>query len=160
MKLEKTFFVEAPPDKVAKAMRDAAFIEHDEKARDTVSVKVVEVKKTKDEHQFEIQTVNYVRGLTGIDRSKTENNKSVTRWDLKQNVCSWTWHGGGEYADKAKIAGGHSLIAQGKGTDVRMWVDIDVSVPLLGKTISKKVAAGFESEWPNYINRLNRWLKK
>ena len=155
MKLQQTFFIAAAPKKVMNVMRDSNLIEEDEKGREALSVEVKDLKKTKAEHIYEVHTVNYARGVTGIDRSKTENNKTTMTWDLKKNTATWVFSGGGAHADKAKVSGGTILSKQGEGTEVELFVDIDISVPLVGKKIAAMVAKGFKTEWPKYIERVS-----
>lgn len=160
MKLEQTFTIDAPLEKVMKAMRDPALIEEDAKSRTCVSMKIVETKNTADAHHFEMHTVDYAVGLTGIDKKKTENNTNYVEWDLKKGVSTWKWKGGSEMANKAKITGGTNLSAQGKGTSIYMYVDIDVPIPIVGKKVSEMIGKNFKSEWPKYMERLTKWVKK
>jgi len=158
MKAEKTFFVDAPVDKVMDVMRDPALIAKNEKSRDAVSVEIKDVKKTEKEHLFDIRTVNYVRGLTGLDKSKTEKNKIAVRWNLRDGVCEWKWEGGGGHAEKTDITGFDRLVAKGDGTEVILSVSINIAVPFLGRQLSKTVAREFKKEWPRYIELVSKWL--
>lgn len=160
MKIEQTFTIDAPLDKVLTAMRDPALIEEDAKSRNCVSMKIIDVKKTADTHVFEMHSVDYAVGLTGIDKKKTENNTNYVEWDLKKGVSTWKWKGGNEMSNKAKITGGTTLAAQGKSTAVTMWVDIEVPIPIVGKKVSEMVGKNFKAEWPKYMERLTRWAKK
>jgi carbon monoxide dehydrogenase subunit G len=159
MKAEKTFFVDAPVDKVMDVMRDPALIAKNEKSRDAVSVEVKDLKKTDKEHLFDIQTVNYVRGLTGLDKSKTEKNKIAVRWNLRDAVCQWKWEGGGGHAEKTDITGIDRLVAKGDGTEVILSVSINIGVPFLGRQLSKTVAREFQKAWPKYIELVSQWLR-
>lgn len=159
MKLEEIFFIDAPPEKVMAIVKDPDFIKEEELARDNVSVDIEDVKKTKDEHVFIIHLVSYRRGLTGIDRSKTEKNQSTVTWDLKNKKSHWVWKGFFDHADKANINGGHTIVKKGTGSELTLWVDISISVPILGKKISKLVSAGFKKEWPNHVNHISQKLR-
>jgi len=159
MKVEKTFFVDAPIEKVLETIRDPGLIEESEKSRDALSAEVKEVKKDASEHIYEIHTESYARGLTGLDKSKTERNVVTSRWDLKSRTENWQWKGSGQHADKASISGTTQLMEKGNGTNVCLSTDIEISVPLLGKKISKMVAQGFQDEWPKYIQMLTGRVK-
>ena len=160
MKLEKTFHIQAEPEKVMKAIQDPKFIELDEKARKTQAVEIKDVKKDKTQHVYEIKTVTYARGATGIDKTKTQTNVNTTTWDLRKMVGSWTYVDGSEFSNKLHIQGGYKIGPQGRGTDLTMWVEINIDIPFLGGQIAKKVGGGFEREWPNYADRILRWINK
>ncbi len=53
-------------------MRNYKMIEESEKSREALEVEIKELDKDKTRHEFEIHTVNYSRGVTGVDKSKTE----------------------------------------------------------------------------------------
>jgi len=160
MKLEKTFHVQVEPEKAMKIMRDPKFIEEDELARKTQKVEVKDVKNTKEQHVFEVKTVTFARGATGTDTSKTQNNVNTNTWDLKKMESAWTYQDGSDFGSKIHIKGGSKLAKKGDGSDLTMWVDINIDIPFLGGSIAKKVAAGFERGWPTYIERLGRWASK
>jgi len=159
MKTEKTFFVDAPVDRVMDIMRDPALIAKNEKSRDAVSVEIKDLEKTDKEHLFDIQTVNYVRGLTGLDKSNTEKNKIAVRWNLRDAVCEWKWTGGGGHAKKTDITGFDRLVQKGGGTEVTLSVSINIAVPFLGRQLSRTVAREFQKEWPRYIELVSQWLE-
>jgi len=160
MKLEKSFFIDAPLETVQAAMRDPGLIEASEKARDALSVEIQESKKTDTEHEYETIVKNYARGITGVDKNKTEINRLTNKWDLKSNEVRWSWKGDGQFADKAKITGHDRLAEKDNGTEITFSADVEISVPLLGKKISKMAAAEFEKEWPKYVDLLTKWIKK
>jgi Protein of unknown function (DUF2505) len=158
VKVEQVFFINATPKKVATAMRNYKMIEESEKSRDTLEVEIRELKKTKTHHEFEIHTVNYARGVTGIDKIKTEKSYSHQKWDLDALTGEWVWHG--PHGPRVKVTGSNSLTPEGKGTNVTMQMQAEIGVPLVGKTIEKKVAKGFKDAWPNYIKVVEKWTKK
>ncbi len=160
MKLEKSFQIAADPEKVMNIMRDPKLIEEDELARKTQKVIIKDLKNTKDVHSFEITTVTFVRGMSGVDTSKTQTNTNIMTWDLKKMESTWDYKDGGDFGPKIHINGGSKLAKKGTGTELTMKVNIDIDIPLLGGTIAKKVAQGFERGWPEYVERINKWLKK
>ena len=155
-RVEREFTVNLTADELCDAMRDPVLIEKSEKSRDALEVEVREVTKTDDKHVYEIDVVNYARTVKGIDKNKTEKSTTVVTWDLKTKKRSWTWRG--EHA-QVKIQGGDDIVESGGGTKLRMRANIDVSIPLAGKLIEKKIASGFEDNWPSYIRLVEQHAK-
>ncbi len=160
MKLEKTFSIQAGPEKVLEIIRNPKFIEEDEKDRHAQSVAVKDLKKTADQHVYEVKSVAFARGMTGIDKTKTQTNTNTTTWDLKKMVGTWSYLDGSDFASKIHIKGGFKIAKKGDGSDLTMWVDINIDIPFLGGSIAKKLGAGFERGWPGFIDRVGKWAKK
>jgi len=158
MKVDRTFFVDAPVDRVMAVMRNPALIEASEKSRHAVSVEIVDLSRTDEEHWFDIHVENHPRGLMGLDKSKTEKNKIAVRWNLKDASCQWQWTGGAQHAQKTNISGFDRLLAKEDGTEVTFSVNIKIAVPIFGRKFSKIVAREFGKEWPKYIELVAQWL--
>lgn len=158
MRVQETFTIDAPLDRVMAVMRDPVLIEENERARDAVSVEVREHKRTDEEHAFDILTENYARGLTGPDRNRIERNQVAVSWNLKDATCRWRWTGGGDHARHTEITGFDALKPKGAATEVRFSVSIRIAVPIpfLGGQLSKIVAREFRKEWPRYVERVSR----
>ena len=160
MELNKTFSVGAPLKKVLASIRNPEMIEESENSRDALGVQITDLKKTKTEHQFEIHVDSYAVGLKGVDKNTVEHNVTTVSWDLKAARGTWVWKGGGGHADKVNVTGSYLLSERGEKTDITLRVDIDISVPVIGRLIAKKVAAEFEKQWPPYVSRVERWAQK
>jgi hypothetical protein len=158
-KIDQTFRIDGTPAAIMDIMRNAAFVEESEKARDALTVSVTTKEETDQRHIFEIHTTTYARGVGGIDRSKTENNRTVVTWNKTEHDARWDWSGA--HGRLAKVTGTHHLTDKGGGsTELRMTMDVEISIPVVGKMIEKKVKAGFEEQWPLYVERIRAWLKK
>ncbi len=158
VKAQEVFFIDATPKKVAAAMRNYKMIEESEKSREALEVEIKELKKDKNNHEFEIHTVTHARGVTGIDKNKTEKSYSLQRWDLDALEGQWTWHG--PHGPRVSVTGSNKLEKDGKQTKVTMTMQAEIGIPLVGKTIEKKVAQGFKAAWPGYIKIVEKWSKK
>ena len=77
-KIEQTYRIDGSTTAVMDIMRNAEFVKESEKARDALTCEVVSKQEDDARHVFEIQSTTYARGATGIDRSKTETNKTPT----------------------------------------------------------------------------------
>jgi len=159
MKIEKTFTLNAPVDEVMKWVRDRSVIEENEKSRGALDVKIEDLSSDESKHVYRVAATNHLRTKTGgLDKSKTEINTVTNSWDLKARRCTWTWTGTNPNASRVKLSGGTALKANGDATDMTLEADVDVSIPVIGKTISKKIGEGFAEEWPKYIDQLRKRL--
>lgn len=154
--LEKTFDVAVTPEKASAAMRNPALIEESERSRDAKSVRVEEHDRTDTRHEFTIHTETPARTIKGVDPNKTERNTTRVTWDLSALRGTWVWKG--EHK-QVSIAGGYDLTPAGDGGKIRMYVDIDVGIPVAGRMVEKKIREGFEDNWPDYIRRVERFAK-
>ena len=93
-----------------------------------------------------------------MDKKKTEMNTVTNEWDLNAKSCKWRWEGTNPNASKVKLSGGTTLRANGANTDMTLMADVEVSIPVIGKTISKKIGEGFVEGWPEYISQLKKRL--
>jgi hypothetical protein len=158
--LEKTFTVNASDKKVLGAIRNPELIEESERSRDALAVKIDDVIKTDAAHTFVICVTQYAMGARGVDKSKTEDSETTVTWDLNRARGTWVWKGSGLQSKLAKVSGGYELTAKGKQTEMKLWTDVEIPIPVLGKVIMKKVAKGFEENWPPYVARVERWANK
>jgi carbon monoxide dehydrogenase subunit G len=160
MKVEKSFTIDVSPEQLCAAMRDPGLIQQEEKMRGTLNVDITDLEQTDETHRFMIKAETYSRSLTGVDKSKTEINETTVTWNLNSTSSSWTWKGSNPQANKAKVDGGSLLKAKGDGTEITLFLNIDIPVPLIGGKISKIVAKKFQEAWPNYVAAATAWAKK
>jgi hypothetical protein len=159
MKIEKTFTLNAPVDEVMKVVRERSVIEDNEKSRGALDVKIEDLASDENKHVYRVAVTNHLRTKTGgLDKSKTELNTVTNEWDLKGKTCRWTWEGTNPNASRVKLSGGTILKPNGDNTDMTLVADAEVSIPVIGKTVSKKVGEGFAEEWPKYITQIKKQL--
>lgn len=156
-KLEKTFQIKAEPARVSAAMRDPQLIEESEKSRDAVSVRVEDRLRTEERHEYVIYTTTPARTVTGIDHSKTENNKTEVSWELPRGTGRWTWEG--PQGPRAKVTGGYRVEPSGPHARLTLTVEIDIGIPVVGRVVEKKVRDVFEKQWPLYVERIERYAQ-
>ncbi len=158
-KIDQTFRIDgAGPHEVMDIMRNAEFIAESEKARDALTVNVTNREEDEQRHVFEIHTTTYARGATGIDKSKTEDNRTVVTWDKTRETARWDWSG--PHGKMARVSGTHAITDKGGAAELRMTMEVEISIPLVGKMVEKKVKAGFEENWPTYVERIRSWIAK
>jgi len=159
MKIEKTFTLNAPVDEVMKVVRDRSVIEANERSREALDVKIEDLSRDEQRHVYRVAATNYLRTKTGgVDRNKTEINTVTNEWDLKAKRCRWSWEGTNPNASKVRLSGGTTLTPKGEQTDMTLAADVEVSIPVIGKTISKMIGEGFAAEWPKYVDQLRKRL--
>lgn len=155
--IEQTFSIDAPPEQVSAAMRNPALIEESERSRDAVSVSVTDREKTDARHVYEVRVVSPARTVKGIDKSKTEENRIEVTWNLGDHTARWTWHG--VHGPMVKIHGGYVVSPEGAGSRLKLYAEIDIALPLVGRMIEKKVREGFETNWPDYVTRVRKYAR-
>jgi hypothetical protein len=153
-KLERTFRIDDARSLVMEVMRSPAFIEESERSRDALEAKVVELERTAARHRYDICTKTYARTVTGIDRSKTDDNKTEVTWDLEKHAGRWVFRG--PHGPKVSVTGGYALTEKGPSTELLLTVEIEIGIPLVAKMVEKKVGDGFLENWPPYVERLKR----
>lgn len=158
-RLEREFTVNLGREALSAAMRSPDLIQESENSRNCIKADIRQVSQDDDHHAYEIDVENYGRSLKGEDRSKREHSTTKVRWDLKAMVRRWTWSSDA-YGDKVKVTGEDHLVEVGGGTKLQMRADIDVRIPLVGRVAEKKVKAGFEENWPNYVKLLEDFVRR
>jgi len=156
MKLEKSFFVGAPPDRVALALRSAPFNEEAEEERDEVlSTRFALLEQGEQHGVFELQTTEYRRTKLGrIDRSGTINCVTRHRYDSRELAQRWTYQGVG--SRWVTVEGEYRLTAERDGTRVNHDITVEVHIPLIGGQVAKLVAREFDQA----ARRFERLLTK
>jgi hypothetical protein len=157
-KLEQTFQIDGTPRAIMDIMRNADFVKESETSRDALTCECTTKEEDDKRHVFEIHTTTYARGATGIDKSKTEDNRTLVTWNKETYSARWDWSGA--HGKMAKVSGTHNLTEKGGKTELRMTMDVEISIPMVGRMIEKKVKSGFEEQWPVYVDRIRAWLKK
>ncbi len=71
-----TFHFDASPDKLLEVLIDPGFQDARERAQGAVGAVVKDVKRTDAEFIYELDTTEYAKSLTGLDKTKTEKTGS------------------------------------------------------------------------------------
>ena len=157
-KLEQTFVIDAAPDAVVRAITNPKLIEESELSRGALQVKVTELSKSSDKHVYEVMTVTYSRGVAGVDKTKTDENRNKIEWDLKARKGRWNWRG--PHGEKVRVTGGYEVTAKGSASNLRLWMEIECTIMMVGRVVEKKVKEGFEKGWPSYTTLVARYAKQ
>ena len=155
---EMTFRLDAEPAAVCSAMRDPELIEESERSRDAKEVQISSLTSNDEVHEYEIFVVSPARGVAGIDHSKTEENRTRVRWDLRNNRGTWTWSGA--HGPRVKINGTYAVTPDGSGSRLVLTAQISVGIPVVGKVVERKVRAGFQENWPPYVDIVRKYAAR
>jgi len=155
---EKTFEFEVGPDELLAILTDPAFQQAREEANGALEVRVEELERTEHRLRYVVHTTNYARGITGVDKSKTEQARNTYEWDLDNRVGTWSWKG--PHGDKARVWGSSRIQASNDHARLTNDFNVEVKVPLVGgkieKAVMKEVPAGFE----RYEQTVRSFLEK
>jgi len=155
-KSARTFSFDASPERFLELMIDPGFQVAREKVQAAKDAEVVELERTDSKLRYEVRTTEYGKGLTGVDKSKTEQTLSVYEWDLDNKTASWTWSG--PYGKKVKVWGHLAIRPVGTGVQLDSDFNVDVKIPLIGGKIEKAVIKETEKGWGRYENVIKEWL--
>ncbi len=89
----------------------------------------------------------YAKGLTGIDKRKTEKSSTTYQWDVKNKSCTWTYQ-----SPHAQVRVWGAIRIEGSGDTARLTEEfnVEVKIPLAGGKIEKMVMKEAEKYWPRY----------
>lgn len=158
IRYERTFNIDAPPEAVAAAMRNPELINESEMSRDALGVEIKDKLSTDSQHDYEVWVTTHARTVKGIDKSKSETNHTEVTWDLRALNRRWTYRDSrGKLVD---ITGNDRVVASGNGTSLQLCADINISIPIAGRVLEKKVKAGFEETWPKYVALITKYATR
>lgn len=155
---EKTFRFEVSPDKLLEVLIDEEYQVARQKSQGALEVNVKEVSRTDDRFVFEVHAKEYVRGVTGVDKSKTEINVTTYDWDLKAKRGSWkhsTSHG-----DRVKVWGNVQIQPDGENSKLVNDFNVEIKIPLMGGQVEKKVMKEVGKSWADYENVIREFCEK
>lgn len=157
-KSENVFRFDCPPDQLMPVLISEDFQIAREKAMGSLEARVEEKSRSDVRLVYDVHTVDYARGMTGIDRSKTENNRTVYEWDLAARKASWAYHG--ESNKMARVWGSIRLELEGSGSRLTNSFEVEIKVPLMGGKIEKMVLKEVAKSWPIYEKTIRTFLAK
>jgi len=125
---------------------------------DNPKTEIKETELTDTLRKFEIHTTEYAKGITGIDKSKTEQSVSYYECHLKQRTVKWEYHG--PQGKRAKVWGDMAVTEVGGRARVKQNFNVDIKIPLLGGKIEKMVSKKTAEFWPRYESLVDSWVAK
>lgn len=114
--------------------------------------------RSDDRVTFEVHCVEYVKGLRGVDKSKTE--QTVTRYDFDVKSLRGEWEYHGPHGKRTRIWGDMSVSVEGERARLTQRFNVDIKIPLLGAQIEKLVMKSVDRFWPRYEKLVSDFVKK
>lgn len=156
--LTKTTDLEFSTGLVLQVLTDADYVCAQASSRDeVVDATYKETSRSDERLVFEVHTTEHARGLTGIDRSKTEPAVQRSDWDLQARTCRWAYEGA--HSDRFTFRGRTTVEPRGDQTRVTVEYFVDVSIPLLGGRIEKAIIKELEAAHPSYGQLIRRYCR-
>jgi len=145
----------ASPERVLAALTSEAFLIERDAAQGAISVVVEEPERTEAKLVQRVTATQHVRGLTGIDKTKTEEAVTTLTWDLPARRATWTYQG--PHGDRVTVQGTIALRAEGDdGTCLDETFTITFHAPLVGPKIEALVIAEMAKGFPAYERVVRR----
>jgi hypothetical protein len=126
----------------------------------TVEATVKETQRTDKALVLEVHCVEYARGLSGIDKSKTEHSVTTYAFDLERKRATWEYKSMNSWADKVKVSGTESVVPHKTGAKLVSEATFSVKIPLLGGKIESLVVKDLEKQRPAYDRTLREFCEK
>ncbi len=125
---------------------------------DNPKTEIKEVELTETVRRFEVHATEYAKGITGIDKSKTEQSVGYYTCKLKERTVEWNYVGA--QGKRAKVWGDMAVVETGKGARVTQNFNVNIKIPLLGGKIEKMVSKKTAEFWPKYEKLVDEWVAK
>ena len=155
---QKTFHFEVSPDKLLEVLIDQEYQVARQKSQGALEVNVKEVSRTDDRFAFEVHAKEYARGITGVNKSKTEINVTTYDWDLKAK--RGTWKHSTSQGDRVKVWGSVQIQPDGENSRLVNDFNVEIKIPLVGGKIEKMVMKEVGKSWGAYENVIREFIKK
>lgn len=147
-----------PPDAVMAVITSGPFHEANLKAQGNPKVTIHEQSRTADRLLFEAEVEEYVKGVKGINKSKTETTYSSFTWDLKARTAEWIWRNPNQ--KRAKVWGDIRIVPDGDGARLTENFRVEIKIPIVGRGVEAIVIRETEAFWPKYERLINEFLAK
>jgi hypothetical protein len=151
---------DATPEKALSVLTNPEFQVERETAQDNcVGAEYKEISRSDTRLVYEVINTEYAKGVTGIDKNKTERVTYTYTWDLARKSCTWVYRS--DHGDRVKVSGSLKIVTGPANTSV---LDddftVEVKIPLVGGKIEGIIMKEVEAGWPKYEKVLRAWLSK
>jgi hypothetical protein len=146
------------PDKLMEVLVNTDYQADREKATGALEVEIKKVKHDDDEAVYAAHTKEYSRGVTGIDKSKTENSVTTYTWDLKNKTGFYKYVG--PHGDRVRVRGDLTIEPDGDNSKLTIVFNIEVKIPLLGGKVENMVMKNVAKRWADYEKAIRDWCGK
>jgi hypothetical protein len=155
---ENVMRVDIDPDALVEILTSEEYHVERERSKGALEVRIEQGLRSEQRHRFEVHTVVHARGLTGVDTSKRESQRLVYDWDLQARRGSWTFSS--SHGDRVKVWGSVRVERDGRGSRLVNDFNIEVSIPLVGGQVEKKVMSEVRKGWAQYERTVRDFCKR
>jgi hypothetical protein len=158
--LKKERIVTCSPERLLAVLTNPEFeVAKQKDVSGALDANVKETKRTDTELHYDIHSTEYAKGMTGLDKSKTESVVIKTRWNLKERHAEWTWEGS-QYGKKVSVSGTITIKPQGDHSQLISTMDVEIKIPLVGGVAEKKTLSTIDSTWPKFDALVDTFINK
>ena len=148
-KSENVIRFDFPPERLMQVLLDPGFQVARDKANGSLESRVEEKSRTAERYVYSMHTKDYARGMTGIDKSKIEDNRADYEWDLRTRKATWTYHPSAQLGP-VRVWGTIKVEADGAGCRLTNTFEVEVKIPLIGGQAEKMVLKEVDKSWPGF----------
>ena len=146
------------PETLLKVVTHPDFQVARSRALDHPAASVKEISRTDERLVFEVHCTEYAKGVTGIDKSKTEQTVTTYDWNLKTLRGSWSYEG--PQGKRVKVSGDMKIDAAGDQAHLVQHFNVEVKIPLVGGKIEGLVIKGSDKFWPTFEKLISDFIPK
>jgi hypothetical protein len=158
-KSENVIRFDFSPERLMQIMLNPEFQVARDKANGSLESRLEEKSRTDARFVYSMHTRDYARGMTGIDKSKIEDNHCDYEWDLKARRATWTYHPSAQLGP-VKVWGTIRVEADGAGTRLTNTFEVEVKIPLIGGQAEKMVLKEVDKSWAGYERVIREYHQK
>lgn len=155
---KRTMKFENPPETIFKVLTDPEFMKTNFIKQGHVNAVIREKSRSQDRLVLEAEVTEYAKGVTGIDKSKTEISYTVFTWDIAKRTAEWTYRS--PHGERVKAWGSIRIEPAGGGTQLTEIFNIEIKIPLVGGRIEKTVISKADEHWPAYEELVKTFCAK
>jgi hypothetical protein len=161
--LTQTARIPRTPDEVLATLSDPEVLADQARLQGAVEARVEETARDGRRLVQVVHVQEYARGLTGVDKSRTDPASTTYEWDLAERACRWRYLG--VRGERVGLRGSITIrpapgepAEAARVSEVTYAFDIDVRVPLVGALIERLIAAEVEKGSQAYAQYLRKRL--
>ena len=125
------------------------FLADRHKLQGAASARIVDHRPAEGQLVQRVESAEYARTLTGVDRTRTNPAQTTYTWDLREHTCRWAWVG--SWGSRVVLTGKLALLDAPEGhSELLSETRIEVNVPLLGGIIEKRIASEIQASMPAF----------
>lgn len=146
------------PDRMVRVLSHPDVLVQQKLDQGAVEAEVVELERTEGRLVQRVDTVEYHRGMTGVDKSKQVPAETRYEWDLTGRRCRWRYLG--ERGEKVRLEGRMQVAAHADGVEVVSDFEVQVRAPIIGRAIESIIVRELEAGLPAFDALLKKWCER